>query len=172
MSFLRHKIEIFIAFVFHFFSARKTLANSAVSVVLMCRKFGVEVRDFGSSWRDGVAFAALINSLRPELVDMSVCAHNSPRDNLEHAFTVAEEHLGIPRLLDVEGMKHMLDFSFRADAVFIIYFRVSYTDGVVNAACLLGTIFRDILLSILIYTCIQKYHCLQYCVLKNIAFGM
>ena len=71
--------------------------------VLLCR-FGIEVRDFGSSWRDGVAFNALIHGLQPELVDMSVLAKNSPRANLEHAFSIAEEHLGIPRLLDVEGM--------------------------------------------------------------------
>jgi len=74
--------------------------------IFMCRKFGVEVRDFGRSWRDGIAFSALIHGLRPELVDTSVLAQNSPRDNLELAFTTAEEHLGIPRLLDVEGMKY------------------------------------------------------------------
>ena len=76
----------------------------AICVVFLCRKFGVQVRDFGSSWRDGIAFSALIHGLRPELVDMSVLAQNSPRDNLEHAFAIAEEHLGISRLLDVEGM--------------------------------------------------------------------
>jgi len=69
----------------------------------MCRRFGVEVRDFGSSWRDGVAFSALIHGLRPQLVDMSTVAQNSSRANLERAFSAAEEHLGIPRLLDVEG---------------------------------------------------------------------
>jgi len=76
----------------------------AICDVFVCRKFGVEVRDFGSSWRNGIAFAALIRGLRPELVDMSVLAQNSPRDNLERAFAIAEEHLGIPRLLDVEGI--------------------------------------------------------------------
>jgi len=72
-------------------------------VVFIYRKFGVEIRDFGSSWRDGVAFNALIHGLRPELVDVSVLAQNSTQANLEHAFTTAEQHLGIPRLLDVEG---------------------------------------------------------------------
>ena len=72
---------------------------------LLYRKCGVEVRDFGSCWRDGVAFNALIHGLQPELVDMSVLAQNSSQANLEHAFTTAEEHLGIPRLLDVEGKK-------------------------------------------------------------------
>jgi len=78
---------------------------SAICRMLLYRKFGVEVRDFGSSWRDGVAFNALIHGLQPELVDMSAVAQNSSHANLERAFTTAEEHLGIPRLLDVEGRK-------------------------------------------------------------------
>ena len=61
------------------------------------------MKDFGPSWRDGVAFNALIHGLRPELVDMSLLSENSSRTNLENAFSKAEEHLGIPRLLDVEG---------------------------------------------------------------------
>ena len=87
------------------FCARKPRNFCSVCAVVLCRKFGVEVRDFGSSWRDGVAFSALIHGLRPELVDMSVLDQKSPRVNLERAFSIAEEHLGIPRLLDVEGMK-------------------------------------------------------------------
>jgi len=61
------------------------------------------VTDFGSSWRDGVAFNALIHGLRPELVDMARLSSNTTRANLEYAFNAAEKHLGIPRLLDVEG---------------------------------------------------------------------
>jgi len=83
----------------------KSQAVFAVCVVLVYRKFGVEVRDFGSSWRDGIAFNALIHGLRPELVNMSAVSQNSSHTNLEHAFTTAEKHLGIPRLLDVEGRK-------------------------------------------------------------------
>jgi len=74
--------------------------------MFLYRKFGIEVHDFGPSWRDGRAFSALINGLRPDVVDMSVLAHNSPCDNLELAFTTAEQYLGISRLLDVEGMKY------------------------------------------------------------------
>ena len=68
----------------------------------------MEVRDFGTSWRDGIAFNALIHGLRPELVDMSALQQNSSRDNLENAFDTAERHLGIPRLLDVEGICYII----------------------------------------------------------------
>uniref|UniRef100_A0A3B3SYA5 Calponin-homology (CH) domain-containing protein n=1 Tax=Paramormyrops kingsleyae TaxID=1676925 RepID=A0A3B3SYA5_9TELE len=62
------------------------------------------VTDFGPSWRSGVAFHAIIHSIRPELVDMEHVRAQSNRKNLEEAFTLAEEKLGIPRLLDPEDV--------------------------------------------------------------------
>ena len=62
------------------------------------------MKDFGSSWRDGVAFNAMIHSIRPELVNMDMVVNSSSRVNLENAFNMAEVHFGIPRLLDPEGM--------------------------------------------------------------------
>ena len=67
------------------------------------RKFGIEVKDFGPSWRDGFAFNAMVHNMRPDLVDMNRLTENPNRVNLENAFSKAEEHLGIPRLLDAEG---------------------------------------------------------------------
>lgn len=61
------------------------------------------MNDFGISWRDGKAFNALIHALRPELVDMEKVERSTPKVNLENAFSAAEQHLGIPRLLDAEG---------------------------------------------------------------------
>lgn len=61
------------------------------------------MRDFGPSWRDGVAFQSVVHAIRPDLVDMEVVRRRSNRENLEDAFTLAENELGIPRLLDPEG---------------------------------------------------------------------
>ncbi len=61
------------------------------------------MKDFGRSWRDGFAFNAIIHNIRPELVDMKKVRQSPARANLEHAFNTAENHLGIPRLLDPEG---------------------------------------------------------------------
>ena len=71
--------------------------------VFVCRRFGVDVRDFGPSWRDGVAFNAIIHGVRPELVNMDVVRRTDSRTNLYNAFTTAEQHLDIPKLLDPEG---------------------------------------------------------------------
>lgn len=64
----------------------------------------MNIRDFTTSWRDGLAFNALIHSIRPELIDLRRVAQMSPGERLENAFYIAEVHLGIPRLIDAEGL--------------------------------------------------------------------
>ncbi|XP_077587652.1 nesprin-1 [Stigmatopora nigra] len=68
------------------------------------RRHGIEVKDFGPSWRDGVAFQAVVHAVRPDLVDMQAVRRRSNKDNLEEAFALAENELGIPRLLDPEDV--------------------------------------------------------------------
>lgn len=63
----------------------------------------VSVTDFKSSWRNGLAFLAIIHALRPDLVDMTSVKHRSNKDNLTEAFRIAEQELKIPRLLEPEG---------------------------------------------------------------------
>jgi len=65
---------------------------------------GLNVRDFTSSWRDGLAFNALIHSIRPDIVDLRRVTRMDVRERLENAFTIAEQYLGIPRLIDPEGL--------------------------------------------------------------------
>ncbi|XP_034461322.1 dystrophin isoform X9 [Hippoglossus hippoglossus] len=70
-----------------------------------CQYPQVNVVNFSSSWNDGLAFNALIHSHRPELFDWSsVEKKTSAIDRLEHAFSKAEQHLGIDRLLDPEDV--------------------------------------------------------------------
>lgn len=64
------------------------------------RRFGVEVHDFGNSWRSGLAFLALIKSVNPTLVDLG---SGDLRENLERAFAVARCSLGIAPLLEPDG---------------------------------------------------------------------
>ncbi|RXM34120.1 Nesprin-1 [Acipenser ruthenus] len=68
------------------------------------KQLGIEVNDFGKSWRSGVAFHSVIYAIRPDLVDMDKVRMKTNRENLEDAFTVAENELGIPRLLDPEDV--------------------------------------------------------------------
>ncbi|KAM7172376.1 nesprin-1 isoform 3-T4 [Macrochelys suwanniensis] len=68
------------------------------------KQAGIEVKDFGRSWRSGAAFHSVIHAIRPELVDMEKVKGRSNRENLNEAFTIAETELGIPRLLDPEDV--------------------------------------------------------------------
>ncbi|KAH0622390.1 hypothetical protein JD844_024656, partial [Phrynosoma platyrhinos] len=68
------------------------------------KQAGIEVKDFGRSWRSGVAFHSVIHAIRPELVDLERVKTRSNRENLEEAFMIAESELGIPRLLDPEDV--------------------------------------------------------------------
>lgn len=64
----------------------------------------MDIRDFTTSWRDGLAFNVLIHSIRPDLIDVRHVQRMPVRERLENAFDVAEQHLGVPRLIDAEGL--------------------------------------------------------------------
>lgn len=71
----------------------------------------VNVQNFHSSWKDGLAFCALIHRHRPELIDYNKLTRDDPVSNLNLAFDIAEQHLNIPKMLDAEGKLLTLEFS-------------------------------------------------------------
>ncbi|XP_058716797.1 nesprin-2 [Poecile atricapillus] len=64
----------------------------------------VSITDFKSSWRSGLAFLAIIQTLRPGLVDLEKAKVRSNKENLKEAFKIAEVELNIPRLLEPEDV--------------------------------------------------------------------
>lgn len=64
----------------------------------------VRITDLSNSFRDGLAFNAIIHHFRPDLFDYKTLKPSEVRENNAHAFHVAETELGIPALLDPEDM--------------------------------------------------------------------
>ncbi|KAL3313400.1 Spectrin beta chain, non-erythrocytic 1 [Cichlidogyrus casuarinus] len=64
----------------------------------------VQITNFSTSWCDGLAFNAIIHKHFPQLFDFDSLLQNEPISNLEHAFMIAENRLGIPRLFDPEDI--------------------------------------------------------------------
>ncbi|XP_057272197.1 nesprin-2 isoform X1 [Pezoporus wallicus] len=67
----------------------------------------INVTDFRSSWRSGLPFLAIIQTLRPGLVDLEKAKARSNKENLKEAFRIAELELNIPRLLEPEDVDIM-----------------------------------------------------------------
>jgi len=71
-----------------------------------CEPYPVKVDNFSESFKDGRVFCALIHRHRPDLIDWEAVGHND-RENLDKAFDICEEHLGIPKLLDTDDIVSM-----------------------------------------------------------------
>jgi len=80
------------------------------SVHLFCddRYKGVKIENFSTSWRNGLGFNALIHAHRPDLINYDALNPADHIGNLNNAFNVAEDKLGIARLLDAEGLFYFI----------------------------------------------------------------
>jgi hypothetical protein len=82
----------------------------------------VNVQNFHLSFKDGLAFCALIHRHRPDLIDYSKLSKDNPYENLNTAFDVAEKYLDIPRMLDPDGRQKYLntELNFCSTMVFFV----------------------------------------------------
>lgn len=79
----------------------------------------VNVSNFHMSFKDGLAFCALIHRHRPELIDYDKLSKDDPMYNLNYAFEVAEKHLDIPKMLDAEDMVNQVKPDERAVMTYV-----------------------------------------------------
>jgi len=68
-----------------------------------CGDYGVEVTNFTSSWKDGLAFLSLVHSHFPKSFDYAAFKEKTPNERLAIAFDTAGAQ-GVPPLLDPEDV--------------------------------------------------------------------
>ncbi|XP_027886588.1 smoothelin-like protein 2 isoform X1 [Xiphophorus couchianus] len=69
----------------------------------------IDIQNFSSSWSDGMAFCALVHSFFPLEFDYNVLNPANRRQNLQTAFTIAEQQADCLRLIEVDDMLDMGD---------------------------------------------------------------
>ncbi|XP_060719603.1 mucin-2-like isoform X2 [Tachysurus vachellii] len=67
----------------------------------------IDIRNFSSSWSDGMAFCALVHSFFPNEFDYNELNPAHQKHNLDLAFTTAEEKADCTRLIEVDDMMAM-----------------------------------------------------------------
>ncbi|KAE9374596.1 hypothetical protein N431DRAFT_503418 [Stipitochalara longipes BDJ] len=81
----------------------------------------VEVRNFTDCWNDGLAFCALLDIHRPDLIDYDALNKDDHRGNMQLAFDIATKEIGIPALLDVEDVCDVAKPDERSLMTYIAY---------------------------------------------------
>ena len=79
----------------------------AVHVLLATHcSYEIKVNDFTSSWSDGTAFCAILHRHLPDVFDYTTQVDRAkPLANLQLAFDIAQDRLGVEKLLDPEGVQ-------------------------------------------------------------------
>nr|CAH8819311.1 unnamed protein product [Trichobilharzia regenti] len=64
----------------------------------------VNITNFTTSWKDGIAFCALLHKYFPDLIEISTLKAENAVKNLELAFFVAETKLDVPVLINPQSL--------------------------------------------------------------------
>lgn len=94
---------------YHIEKGRKESAKAALLEWVRSKIPEYDVKNFTTSWADGMAICALVNALLPESIDMSQRDKSKPMENAEVGTNTAEEKMKIPKVFQPEDMVNSAD---------------------------------------------------------------
>ena len=99
-----------------------------------CKNYkDVDIKNFHRSWKDGLGFVGIIHKHRPDLIaDPNTLNPEDAAANCELAFSVAQEKLGIDRLLDVEDIVENEKPDEKSIATYVSQFYVLFAKQLQN----------------------------------------
>jgi hypothetical protein len=83
------------------FIRSKTLLHWSKNVV---QPYGIRIEDFNKSWKDGLAFCAIIHRFRSELIDYTTLNETTSNKNISLLFDVMETKLGLSTNFNKEDL--------------------------------------------------------------------
>ncbi|KAK7003523.1 MICAL-like protein 1 [Biomphalaria glabrata] len=88
------------------------MASKIKGLQMWCKKMtegypNVDIANFTTSWRNGLAFCAIIHRFRPDLIDFDSLSPDDVFDNCKLAFELAEKELQIPAFLEASDMARL-----------------------------------------------------------------
>uniref|UniRef100_A0A5K3FI56 Calponin-homology (CH) domain-containing protein n=1 Tax=Mesocestoides corti TaxID=53468 RepID=A0A5K3FI56_MESCO len=84
---------------------------------------GINVCNYTTSWRDGLAFLAIVNQQRPDLFNYKARLEKSPLQNLGLAFHLITKEFAVPRLLETEDLCSLDAIDARSVAIYLTELR-------------------------------------------------
>eukprot|EP00475_Leptophrys_vorax_P044367 TRINITY_DN8867_c0_g1_i1.p1 TRINITY_DN8867_c0_g1~~TRINITY_DN8867_c0_g1_i1.p1 ORF type:complete len:958 (+),score=294.37 TRINITY_DN8867_c0_g1_i1:104-2875(+) len=90
-------------------TVREMLKQWVNDVLAKHPNLNLEIKDFWESFRDGLAFSAIVDTLAPGKLQFDQVASLSAPERLQAAFHTAEVELGIPSLLQVQELTESKD---------------------------------------------------------------
>nr|CUU99015.1 hypothetical transcript [Hymenolepis microstoma] len=86
---------------------------------------GINITNYTSSWRDGLAFLAIINQQRPEMFNYKSRLEKTPMQNLGMAFHLITKEFAVARLLETEDLLSNDSVDARSVAIYLIELRAA-----------------------------------------------
>ncbi|MCP9264708.1 Alpha-actinin, sarcomeric [Dirofilaria immitis] len=120
----------------------------------------VNVQNFHTSWKDGLAFCALIHRHRPELIDYSKLHKGDPLHNLNLAFDIAEKYLDIPRMLDPEDLVYNQKPDEKSVMTYVSCFYHAFRGGHQEEVVAADDLLIEKIAELYVYVCLCLCLCL------------